>query len=310
MRKILSSALLFLVTFLLMYSCFAASDNSQLVLDAANKFKLPKHFRTTDVALPSNSGVSPVGLQDLHIAGSGEFSALQLQAALQQLHKPIIIVDLRQESHGLINGNAVSWYGYYNWANINKTDQQSAADEANKLAALKSQQAVIALKVSKKDRSNGVITGGKPVTLTTNNIQSEADLARQYQLGYQRFYVTDRHPPTYATVDQFIQFMKQVPPGTTLYFHCRAGEGRTTTFMAMTDMMRNAKQVSLNDIVLRQQLLGGINLLKDKSNKSNDTLKSQRVNFIKRFYDYCRTNNDNYKTSWTAWLQSHPYVTT
>jgi protein tyrosine phosphatase len=310
MRKILSSALLFIVTLFLMYSCFAANDNSQLVLDAANKFKLPKHFRTTDVALPANSGVSTVGLQDLHIAGSGEFSALQLQAAIQQLHKPIIIVDLRQESHGFINGNAVSWYGFNNWANINKTDQQSAADEANKLTALKSQQTVIALKVSKKDRSNGVITGGKHVTLTTNNIQSEAELARQFQLGYQRFYVTDRHPPANATVDQFIQFMKQVPPGTTLYFHCRAGEGRTTTFMAMVDMMNNAKRVSLNDIVLRQQLLGGINLLKDKSNKNNDTLKSQRVNFIKRFYDYCRSNNDKYKTPWSVWLQNHPYVTT
>ncbi len=309
MRKIFSPVLI-LLTLFFMYVCYAASDNSQLVLDATNKFKLPKHFRTTDVALPSNSNVSTVGLQDLHITGSGEFSALQLQAALQQLHKPIIIVDLRQESHGLINGNAVSWYGFNNWANINKTDQQSAADEANKLAALESQQSITALKVSKKDRSNGVITGGKSVTLATKNIQSEADLAHQYQLGYQRFYVTDRHAPTNATVDQFIQFMNQVPPGTTLYFHCRAGEGRTTTFMAMTDMMRNAKRVSLNDIVLRQQLLGGINLLKDTpSGPKNESLKAQRENFIKHFYDYCRTNNDNFRTSWSTWLQSHPYTT-
>lgn len=308
MRKIYSS-LLILVSLFFMYSSFAVSDDTQLVLDATNKFKLPKHFRTTDMPLPSTAGVSMVGLQDLHIAGSGEFSALQLQDAIQQLHKPIIIVDLRQESHGLIDGDAVSWYGNHNGANITKTDQQSAADETNKLTTLRNQQTVIVLKVHKKDRLEGIITGGEPITLAVNNIESEADLAHQFQLDYQRFYVTDRHPPTDATVDQFIQFVNHVPPGTTLYFHCRAGEGRTTAFMAMVDMMHNAKQVSLNDIVLRQQLLGGINLLSDQSNnQQNDSLKSQRENFIKHFYDYCRTNNDNYQTSWSTWLQSHPYT--
>lgn len=309
MRKIYSSFLI-LFSLFFMYSCFALTDNTQLVLDAANKAILPKNFRTTDTPLPSNNlGVSIVGLQNLHIAGSAEFSELQLQQALKKLQKPIIIVDLRQESHGFINGNAVSWYGINNWANINKSDQQVAIDEANHLNALQNQQMVTVLKISKKDKVNGVIRGGKPIQLSATHIQSEAALAHQYQLGYQRFYVTDRHAPTDATVDQFIQFVKQVPAGTTLYFHCRAGQGRTTTFMAMYDMMRNAKQVSLNDIVKRQELLGGINLLKgEKNNKLTHSLSAQRTRFIEMFYQYCRTNTDNYRTTWLQWLQSHPYT--
>lgn len=308
MRKIYSTFLI-LFSLFFMYNCFALTDNTQLVLDAANKAKLPKHFRTTDNPLPTNNvGVSIIGLKNLHIAGSAEFSELQLQQALSQLQKPIIIVDLRQESHGFINGNAVSWYGINNWANINKTDQQVAMDEANRLNDLKNQPTVTALKISKKDKVNGVIRGGKPVQLSTTDVASEASIARKYQLGYQRFYVTDRHAPTDATVDQFIQFVKQVPVGTTLYFHCRAGQGRTTTFMTMVDMMRNAKQVSLNDIVKRQELLGGINLLKGApKTETNHSLSAQRSRFIEKFYQYCRTNNDNYQTTWQQWLQNHPY---
>lgn len=39
-------------------------------------------------------------------------------------------------------------------------------------------------------------------------------------------------------------------------FHCEAGEGRTTAYMAMYDMMKNP-DVSLKDILYRQHLLGG-----------------------------------------------------
>lgn len=307
MRKICSSIVI-LVSLFFVCSCFAQANNTQLVLDAANTFKLPKNFRTTDTSLPLNSGISSIGLHNLHIVGSGEFSQLQLQDAIQQLHKPIIIVDLRQESHGFIDGNAVSWYGVYNEANMNKTNQQIAADEANLLKALTNQPTVVVLKKIKKDRTNGTIINGTPITLATNNVESEADLVQHYQLAYQRFYVTDRHRPTDATVDQFIQFENHIPAGTTLYFHCRAGQGRTTTFMAMDDMMHNAKQVSLNDIVQREYLLGGINLLKNKANsKKTESLSAQRSMFIEHFYDYCRANNDNYQTSWQTWLQNHPY---
>ncbi len=305
MRKI-NSSFLMLFTLFFMCCCYAQSTNVQLVIDATNKAQLPKHFRTTNTPLTNTAGVSTIGLQNLHIAGSAEFSELQLQQAIKQLQNPITIVDLRQESHGFINGTAVSWYGINNWANINKTDQQVALDESNRLNALHNLSTITALRVRKKDKIKGIISGGKPVTLSTTDIESEADLVHKYHLGYQRFYVTDRHAPTDATVDQFIQFVNHLPTGTTLYFHCRAGEGRTTTFMAMYDMMRNAKQVSLNDIIKRQQLLGGINLLKDDEIQAlSQSLKSQRLQFIKRFYEYCRTNTNNYQTSWQQWLQNH-----
>ena len=42
------------------------------------------------------------------------------------------------------------------------------------------------------------------------------------------------------------------------HFHCKEGIGRTTTFMIMYDIMKNYKEVSLNDIIKRQYLPSGI----------------------------------------------------
>ena len=49
-----------------------------------------------------------------------------------------------------------------------------------------------------------------------------------------------------------------------LHFHCLAGYGRTATFMAIYDMMKNP-DVGLSDIVYRQSMTGGENLLNSTS---------------------------------------------
>ncbi len=77
---------------------------------------------------------------------------------------------------------------------------------------------------------------------------------------YQRFYIEDFHGPDQASVVKFVNFAKTIPDNTWLYFHCRAGRGRTTTFMSMYDMMKNAKQVTFDEIMDRQLALGGADL--------------------------------------------------
>jgi hypothetical protein len=78
--------------------------------------------------------------------------------------------------------------------------------------------------------------------------------------------------------------------------------GRTTTFMAMYDMMKNSKKVSLEDIMERQELLGGVKLLKPVGGKESESQK--RSDFLRQFYQYTKENNDNFKTSWSQWLNS------
>src|SRR5437763_289027 len=96
-----------------------------LVLDMRNNASLPKHFRTTSDSLPESLHIDATGLSDLHIAGGAQLSELGLQTILQHLHSQhITIIDLRQESHGFLNGNAVSWYGPHNAANAGKSQKE------------------------------------------------------------------------------------------------------------------------------------------------------------------------------------------
>lgn len=51
---------------------------------------------------------------------------------------PIIIVDLRQESHGFINGVAISWVDNHNKANKGLTKEAVLSDENTRLTRLQS----------------------------------------------------------------------------------------------------------------------------------------------------------------------------
>ena len=74
----------------------------------------------------------------------------------------------------------------------------------------------------------------------------------------------------------------------------------------MYDMMRNARNVSLDDIVHRQWLLGGIDLLEVNTKVPwKKEYAEKRADFIRKFYRYSKENKDGFKTTWTAWLKEN-----
>ena len=70
--------------------------------------------------------------------------------------------------------------------------------------------------------------------------------------------------------------------------------------MALYAMMRDAKSTSLDDVLQRQVDLGGKDLT--ASDADADQNKAERAQFLQQFYDYVKTNQDGYKTSFSAWL--------
>lgn len=131
------------------------------------------------------------------------------------------------------------------------------------------------------------------------NVQTEEELAKSLGMSYLRITVTDHEKPLDDQVDLFVESVRNLPQDTWLHFHCRGGAGRTTTFMAMYDMMHNANNVSFEDIMKRQNLIGGSDLL-----KSEDKDESQdRSDFMNKFYDYCKENQDGFQTSWSQWIK-------
>ena len=131
-------------------------------------------------------------------------------------------------------------------------------------------------------------------------VQTEEELVTSAGLGYFRLTVPDHRSPQKDEVDRFVAFVRDLPPGTWLHFHCRAGIGRTTTFMALYAMMRNAKSMSLDDILQSQVAIGGKDLT--ASDSEADENKADRAKFLQQFYDYSKSNQDGFRTSFSAWL--------
>ena len=79
------------------------------------------------------------GLDNLNISGSAEMSLNEFKVTVDTLKKiakgPIYDMDLRQESHGYFDGQAVSWYGLRDWGNVDKKDDVKAIlkDERDRL---------------------------------------------------------------------------------------------------------------------------------------------------------------------------------
>lgn len=293
------------IVLLLTISAFSWAKYTRplLVLDMRNSPELPKHFRAVSDSLPET--VNTKGLSDLHIAGGAQFSKASLEKILRRLQtKRIVVIDLRQESHGMLNGNAISWYGWRNAANAGKTPVQIVEDQSGLLVALGQQEIAVVNKILKKS-PDGAIEKVKPTEYMVHQTTTEEELVTGMKLRYKRIYVQDYHAPTDKEVDRFLEIVRSVPANRWIYFHCRAGVGRTTVFLTMFDMLHNAKKVSFEEIIARQIALGGKDLgaLPAKTHFKH-RWAVDRYNFIKKFYEYAHDNRDNFKTSWSQWLKT------
>ncbi|WP_315109420.1 GxGYxYP domain-containing protein [Clostridium intestinale] len=286
--------LIFLCSFLLTI-CTQAQPNIdnndvQLVLDSLNITTVPRNLRkTSDISyLSSNKSLNLTGLASLNISGSQQFSEQNLPLMLDYLDTslPITIVDLRQESHGFINGYPVSWANLKNDANKDLNKEEVILKESNQLENIE---------------LNSTIAFQKPTTksLNVNKVENEDALVSSKNLSYMRIPVTDGKIPSNHMVDYAVDFFKNINENSWLHFHCKAGEGRTTTFMIMYDMFKNAKNVSSSDIINRQ-----LSLAKFNTNVINSFHNPERDKFMLSFYEYCKTNNDNFGSKWSDFIKT------
>lgn len=264
-----------------------------------------RNFRATGPGAELPQDVDTRGLAQLRASGSAEFSCDQLAAIKKALKaEHIVIVDLREESHGFLNGGPISWYGFRNAANLDMGREAVLRDEQKRLAGLRRRKTVdIAQNVKKDDQ--GRVSSFTPKPTAVEQVVNESEAAHSVGLDYLRIPVTDHRAPQPGDVDLFVNYVRTMPEGTWLHFHCRAGKGRTTTFMCLYDMLRNARIVSFEDILRRQQLLGGVDLseLGDPTSYKY-AYKKTRLEFLRRFYGYAREGNEK---SWSEWLENHAH---
>lgn len=276
-----------------------------LKMDQAAALQVPENFRKAKDAFkwPAPDGKLPSreGLDALRLSGSRFFSQPEFSRMLRQLPaQDVVIVDLRGESHGFLNGNGMSWYSAYKRANFGKSSAQVEAIERQQLLTTANHTVAVA----KLGKDKAVVS---TAPLAVRQVMTERELAALYGVKYQRIAVSDYTPPTHANVDEFLALYKTLPSNAWIHMHCEAGEGRTTTFMAMVDMLHNAGRVSYDDIMARQWLLGGQDI---RTATSDDPWKQEayqaRAAFTRHFYEYVKAN-PTLTVSWSAWAKQYQY---
>ena len=217
----------------------------------------------------------------------------------EQAKGPIYIVDLRPESHGLINGTAVSWYGERDWGNLGKSKRAALRDEKSRLKAVRGKDVTMA-KLGKAKKPVD------PVTVKAESVMQEEQLVKSRGLRYFRIAATDHVWPSAENIDAFIRFVRKLPKDAWLHFHCQAGEGRTTAYMAMYDMMKNP-DLPLTTILSRQYLLGGNSVAYRVAEPQEGDWKAayynQKADMVAKFYGYVQENKkNNFAKPWRDWL--------
>lgn len=267
---------------------------------------LPRNFRTTDDPLKASDSKIPstIGLSDLHASGGGEFTADNLKLFLIRAHGPVTIFDLRQETHIFVNGLPVSWFATRDWANVGRSQTAIEEDEAARVQSLGpgSEIAVRPGESVKKGNADSAM----PQHVVVKEASIEHDLVSSADASYVRVAVTDHTRPVDDAVDRFIRAVRALPENAWAHFHCEAGLGRTTTFMVLYDMLRNATRVSLEDIVRRQQLLGYDYDVLRRAGPGNWKVPytEDRIAFVRAFYNYARANPNGRPQLWSEWLKS------
>lgn len=238
------------------------------VLDSDKVEGLPDRFRNDS---------------ELNISGSAQFTLPQLTSIINEINqKDIIIADLRQETHGFVNDYALRLFSPTTIINKDCTSGQVLEAERRFFGAIQP-----GSKVNIYSRRKVL-----KETLTATRALTEEELVKEKGAGYILFAVQDGSIPTPQVVDDFVCFVVSKPEGAHVHFHCRAGEGRTTTFMAMYQIMNNENNLSLEQIFQYQESIGGINLF----------LRPLRAEFLEEFYSYVKENQmGGYQTKYSEW---------
>lgn len=272
---------------------------------------MPRHFRASvDNSWHKDfTGPQPsiVGMAELQCSGSAEFSVGEWYTLFEYLRSRgganVTVVDLRQEAHGLVNNMAVSWYTYQDSINRGLSPEEVMSAETDRLELLKDTGVITISKFTDKAFNDVEQWRTLNLRVRVETVQTEYELVTGSDCGYFRITAPDYMTPEDADVDRFVTFVRELDAGTWVHFHCCAGDGRTTTFMVLYDMMRNFKKVSAADIIRRQYLLGGIDLSAvptDKPAIKQEWAKS-RTAFLGKFYQYCQAAGPDYSLSWSKW---------
>ena len=231
-------------------------------------------FRTTQDKISATESVDLTGLDKLSASGGPIMNFVTLKKKLGFVTKPIIIVDGMKEHHGYIKDIPITFFGYHR----KKPDLRYFFRRLFFTGTIQPQTAWIV---------------------------QESEVAQKYGFGYANIKIDSKCVTPDVKVDEFVAYFDQAPENVWFHFHCRHGKGRTSIALVMFDIMKNAPEVALEDIVRRQYLLGSVNLSDTEQWRKNSTYPSKalerRKKFIQEFYAFICQRKAGGMQVWSDW---------
>jgi len=294
-----------------------------LIWDLAANAPDPRNLRLAgDLKDSKNaSQYDLTGLDNLRASGSSTYSTRGLGAVLKRIadasgaaRPDVTVFELRQEFHGFFDGVSVSWLGTYDWSNRGKTHHEVVDEERALLESIsKKPQVMIADEADVKKLGDAAPRR----TISVARVQTEQEIVAGAGAHYVRLTITDQMGPTSEEVDRFLEEVRKLKTDAWAHMHCHAGRGRTTTFMILYDILRNAHQVKLEDISKRQGALAMLegdgkdgndfdllNLDYDKMPEWKRQPAKDRADFIRRFYEFVlQADPLRTGTKWSEWIK-------
>lgn len=252
-------------------------------------------------------------LDTLSYMGFSASEQLSVKAATELLVKipthNVCIVDLREECHVFCNGFSVSLTNTNNDANRGKSKKQIQAQEAALVRNLQekgllesySREKTKVLVENQQEKRVRFFKQPLAVIDKTSVYTEETFICEILKKSYVRIPVTDHEFPSDTDIDQLVSlYEKQRKEQVWLHFHCAAGKGRSSSFIAMLAILHLAKYLSLGEIFSYLEAGGNIELLKPAQPGEVVKKRADPI-FWSRFYEFaCSVNTE--KTSWSSWV--------
>lgn len=290
--------------------CEATKERPCIVQDTADASEAVVRLRDMPMIKEFYHG-NTAGVDGLHMSGSSEPSQDGWQQVANYIREKtgrepqqVLVLDLRQENHGYLNGNAITLCDLYNWLNLGQTASETLLTEASWLAALAKlanvDHVLTSQQFSKKDYSLGS-------SVTVEKLASEKEITAALGFAYYRIAVTDHRGPVDEAVDSFVNLIDQLPESSWVHVHCRAGKGRTATFLALYDMLKNADKASFNDIIARQAAIPPFYDLSQiiRAEPELTAFYQERLIFLNYFYQFAQEKLAGFEGSWSQWKREH-----
>jgi hypothetical protein len=284
------------------------------IVNTVHDSKLPvQNFRTShDLWLDDEVIFNKTGIGQFNSSGSTQYTKHNLKPLITKLKtkaQNVVIVDLRPDNHVFVNGMDLSTFETKDALLKSKTPEEINASRVELKKLILSKKGIEAHVIDTKYPRN-VYDHRLSLVLSPEEVETPQELvtnlgANYLLIGNNRFSeISDEN------IDQMIAYMRTMPKNTWYHFHCKKGNTRTTLFLTIFDIMHNADKASMEDIIARQKIMGGTNMLdvtaKNVAWKDEKASKKQWIEFLARFHRYVIENKfSNFIKPWSQWSQEN-----